>query len=167
LSENLAIGKIRTSHGIKGEIKIFSFSGEYDHFFDLTEVTLKNGSFIKNFEIESIKMLDQTLLMKLKGISDPETVKKFNGFEIWVSRNHAAKLKPNEVYYSDLVGMELVFEGETKGKVIGVTESPTADMLEVELNNGDSVLVPFMERYIGEVDFQNRVLPLKVDWILD
>ncbi len=65
----IIIGKIRTSHGVKGDLKVHSSSGEYDHYSKLKTVVLKKGNRSKEFEVEAVKGKGPATLMKLKFLS--------------------------------------------------------------------------------------------------
>ena len=75
----IAIGKIRTSHGVKGFLKVLSFSGQTEHFLKLKEFVLKKNGHTKTFNVESIKASGSTVFVKLKGIESPEVGKTYEG----------------------------------------------------------------------------------------
>ena len=94
--DRLAIGLIRTSHGLKGNLKVKSLSGEVDHFFRIKKVyILKKERFIP-FTVQSVRKLSSCILMKLEGIDTPEVARDYRGLEIWASRQDACPLKEGE-----------------------------------------------------------------------
>jgi len=163
----VAIGKIRTSHGVRGEVKILSYSGFYDHFERLSEVSARKSGVEKTLRVESTRWTGDRLLLKFVGIDSPEEAKLLADFELWVSRDHAAPLEEGEVYLADLIGCSLIFAGEGKGKVTGFLEGASATLLEVEKTEGGVSVVPFLEVYLGSIDLTGRTIELKVDWILE
>lgn len=164
--EMIAIGKIRTSHGIRGFVKIVSYSGETDHFFDLKKVTLKSDRITREFDVEKVNPMGDSVILKLTGIDTPEKAKAIAGMEIWVPREKAAPLKEGEYYHADLYGCEMLFEGETVGKVKSIIEGGGGELFEIELNSGESVLVPFRDEFVGEIFIEKKLIELKNDWIL-
>lgn len=62
--DEIAIGKIRTSHGVKGFLKVLSFSGETEHFFDLKEFVLKKKRKDKDTDCRKYKSLRQYYFCK-------------------------------------------------------------------------------------------------------
>jgi len=164
--EDIAIGRIRKTHGVKGYLKIMSFSGEYDHFFDIDQITLKNKDQTRVFEVEEVLPFSGEVLLKLKGIDNPETGTLLSGWEIWVSRDQAAELKEGEFYYADLAGCQVQLSGTAIGHVRTVIESGSHDLLEVETAEGIK-LIPFNEVFIGKVDTKNKLIELLEGWILD
>lgn len=146
------IGIIRGSFGLSGKLKVESTSGEYGHFFKLTDVTLRKGE--KRFQtaIESAEIGTSCLFLKLKGIDSPEEAKAFSSWEIEVPRSMACPLNEGEYYAEDLKGCTLVYygaKGEHAGRtneaglsdrpmiagvVTGVLEGGAGDLLEVAVS---------------------------------
>ena len=202
MNERFVVGIIRGSHGVTGNFKVESTSGEYGHFADMAEVTLRNGKTgsEKLYRVEGLELSGQTLLMKLAGIDSPEEVKKINGCEIVVPREYACPLEKNEWYAEDLKQCALVYPKDgwgkdgleakaspadfvTVGRVTDVLEGGTGNLLEIKLAedctlladnvkftaNGKTrtVLVPFKNEFIGEIDVNNKTMQLMHLWILE
>ena len=202
MNERFVVGIIRGSHGVTGNFKVESTSGEYEHCADMEEVTLRNGKTgsEKLYKIEGVELSGQTLLMKLAGIDSPEEVKKINGCEIVVPREYACPLDKSEWYVEDLKQCALVYPKDgwskdgleaktspadfvTVGTVTDVLEGGTGNLLEIKLAedcnlladdvkytaNGKTrtVLVPFKNEFIGEIDVQGKRIQLMHLWILE
>ena len=194
LDDQLTVGFVRGAHGLTGEFKVESASGYYEHIEALKEVTLRNGEQTRGFKVESAEAANSTLYMKLEGINTPEEAKKFNGWDIRVSRKYAAPLGKDEWYVADLIKCTLVYEskdglaGENAGLIeIGtitdVLEGGAGDLLEVSLSESCNiladdikftssgkprkVLVPFNKEHIGKVDIQAGTVQLMHLWILE
>lgn len=167
--ETIAIGTVRTAWGLKGWLKIKSFSGEWAHFFDLKSVILKvrNRDWKREYQVEGFRMQHEGGLIKLTGVDSPEAGKTLAGYEILVPRDSGAPLTDNEWYLSDLVGLSLVdVNGTTLGEIIGIIESAD-DLLEIRKPDGNSFLVPFRSRFVGEPDIENRTLVLTALWLME
>jgi len=165
--DEIAIGAIRTAHGVKGFMKVRSFSGEWDHFTRLENIQLRSGSKRRDFMVEGYRWLGKELIIKIQGIDTPEEVKNFANWEIWVDTNYAAPLGKDEFYLRDLVGCDLVYSGEKIGQIKTFIEGGASDLVEVILETGEKRLIPFHEPFIGEIDTRKRVVNLLVDWILE
>ncbi|MDC7225828.1 MAG: ribosome maturation factor RimM [Spirochaetales bacterium] len=164
----LAIGKVRTSVGVRGYFKVLSFSGEAAHFKKLKGqvVEIRLNSRTRHLAVEDVKMSGSNITMKVAGIDSPEEAKKLSGWELFVERNKAAELKKDEFYLADLCKCKLVFNGETVGNVKGVSGNAVSDLLEVDLD-GKIRLIPFLNRYIGDVDIKNGTIELLEGWLLE
>ena len=166
--DKIAIGKVRTSTGVRGYFKILSFSGEFDHFKKLKGKQLEfvKDRKVRTLGVEDVRMSGANLTMKVCGIDSPEEAKKLSGWEIITERANAAVLKPGEYYNKDLCGCSLV---DTDGKAIGtvksVCENSVSELLEVETEDGIR-MIPFMNRYVGEVDIEAGTIELIEEWLL-
>ena len=195
LKEQFVVGIVRGSHGISGEFKVESTSGEYGHFADMDEVTLTNGTVSRLLNVESVSEGSNILYMKLEGINSPEEAAKFNRWEIVVPRNKAHKLQKDEWYIEDLKGCSVwyketagdtapaVDENSIVGTVTNVLEGGSGYLVEILLSescsflsddvkltrkgNPKTVYVPFKDEFIGKVDVDNRQMQLMHLWILE
>lgn len=192
--QKLIIGFIRGSHGLKGNVKVTSTSGEFEHFFNLSEVTLRKGETEKIFTIESVEGGTSGLYIKFKGINSAEEAKRYSGWELIVLRSMACPLKEGEFYTEDLKGCSLVYGVEDNssvkpmvvGTITGVLEGGADDLFEVVVSesldaghistdkNGithdakkRTVFVPFRKEFIGTVDIEHRTVQLMHLWILE
>lgn len=168
-SENLSIGTIRTSFGVKGWMKLTSHSGEWTHFSDLALVVLEDprSKRCREYRVEGFQMHHGGGVMKLQGIDSPEEAKTLSRFEILVPRELAAPLQDDEWYLKDLEGLSVLNpEGDRIGRVAGVIES-SDDLLEVERDDGSSFLVPFRKEFVAEPDIADRSIVLNADWLAD
>ncbi|RKX75503.1 MAG: 16S rRNA processing protein RimM [Spirochaetes bacterium] len=163
--EKLAVAVIRTSHGVKGFVKVRSLSGECEHLFKLDEVILKKRGKEIPKRVEEIKPLGNELLIKFEGINTPEEGKKYATWEIWVSRDKANPLAEGEYYVADLCECRVLRGEEQIGRVVSVCDTYQSH-LEVITKDGKKTLIPFQKEFIGEIDLDKKTIELKVDWIL-
>ena len=162
----LAIGKIRTSHGVKGYVRIINFSGEKEHFFSLDEVSLESGTGRVRIKIEHIKENRNDILIKFAGIDTPEEAKKYINHEIWVPRENASVLREGEYYFADLCSCFLVTGDKYHGKVKSVIDGGAGNLLEVESPEKKVFLVPFRNEFIGEINIKLKTIELTAEWII-
>lgn len=194
MTEQFVVGIVRGSHGITGEFKVESTSGEYGHFANMDEVTLVNESVKKLFKVESTREGFDTLYMKLAGINSPEEAAKYNRWEIVVPRDKAHPLQEGEWYIEDLKGCSVFYkeaadkapavsEKDIVGTVTNVIEGGAGYLVEMKLSESCSFLaddvklnkkgepktvyVPFKDQFIGKVDVENKLIQLMHLWILE
>ena len=164
----VTVARIGKTHGVKGFVRINSLSGEYDHFFEMSEgVAVGKLGKQKRLEIETVKPFGDQVLIKFRGYDNPEDARTLSGSEFRVDRRHASPLREDEYYISDLIGCELVSDGKKLASVIGVAETGQADLLEVKTVEGAFRYVPLKDEYVGSVDTGARRIELKADWILE
>ena len=165
--DTFVIGVVRKSHGVRGFLRTSSFSGEYQHFLDLKQLTLKSkDGQEKVFSVEDCKINGSDILLKLEGLDNPEEVKKYLSWEICVPRANASPLKDGQFYIDDLCGCTLFCGGKTIGKVKSVIDVGHQQMLEITNNEGKTYLIPFVDVHVGEVNINERTIELKSEWLL-
>ena len=158
--EQMIVGFVRGSHGVTGEFKVESTSGEYAHIEVLKEVTLRRGNALKVCKVEYAEAAGSSLYMKLEGINSPEEVRKYNGWEIVVPRECAAPLDEDEWYIEDLKQCSLIYYGEN---IDGLAEDIRFDVS----GKPRVVLIPFRKEYLGKIDVENQEIVLMHLWILE
>lgn len=149
----LIVGIIRGTHGLTGNVKVESTSGEANHFYDMKEVTLRKDESERLYEIEAIEGSSSSLIIKFKGINSVDEAAKLNGAKIVVPRNMACPLNKDEFYVEDLKQCKLVYDASkdtsvtknglntfgkntvvTVGIITDVLEGGAGDLLEVEVS---------------------------------
>ncbi|MBU0929254.1 MAG: ribosome maturation factor RimM [Spirochaetes bacterium] len=165
--DELALGRLGAPHGVRGDVRLVSFSGESEHLLELSEATLKGGGREIRIAIESAREFGDGALLKIRGYDSPETVRALSGMELWAPRDKAAPLDDDQYYYADLVGCSVYSGDSTVATVVAVCDGGGGDLLEVEKAGGGSAYVPFRKEFVGRVDIASRRIELVAPWILE
>lgn len=165
------IGRVRTTHGVRGELKVESLSGETKHFTGLSRVRLirrdgRGPVERETREVESVRLAHRLVLLKLTGVDSPEAAKRWRGWEIAVDRADAAPLAQGEYYYADLVGLTVFVDGEERGRVTDLWEGGPTVMLGITRSDGEERLVPFQAEFVASVDLEEGSLVLETDEVI-
>ncbi|HOS30247.1 MAG TPA: ribosome maturation factor RimM [Treponemataceae bacterium] len=179
----MIVGIIRGTHGLAGTCKVESTSGECDHFFELTDVTLRKGSITKQIEIESVEGCASSLLITFKGIDSIDEASKYRGFEIIVPKDKACPLFKDEYYVEDLKSCSLVYyeNGKKTGKkelaensapitagyITDVLEGGAGDLLEVSLTESVDILLNSTDKDGNRISSKDRkvLVPFRKEFI--
>ena len=162
----LAVGVITATHGVGGELKVKSFSGEPQHIVALKEAIFRKGAAERRLRIEGARPQPPGVILKLEGMSTPETARQLIGYELWVPRRQAAPLASGEYYAADLCRCTVWFGDERIGEVRSVWDGGPSQLLEVTGTDGKMRLVPFLEHFIREVDLAAGRITLREDEIV-
>ena len=160
MKDELVIGRVRSSFGIAGEIKVESLSGESAHFKKLRTIVLRRGDYRRSYRVESVRTAHRAVLIKLEGVDTPESAANLRGHEIMVARESASKLKPGEYYYADLMNLDVMVDGQSVGQISAIRETGDRPLLEITLNSGKNVLVPFAEPFFGDIRLKSGQIDL-------
>ncbi len=175
LTAEFVVGIVRSPHGVSGEFKVESTSGEREHFARMTEVTLRDAKTkeSRTYKVERVEIGGSDLYMKISGIDSLEEAKKLSQQEIVVPRDNARPLGKDEWYVEDLKGCSLVFGGKNGlsngvsavvGTVTNVMEGGAGDLLEVVLAEDSEILddsVKFFRAKDGSLKARTVFVPLK------
>lgn len=163
MEQLLQVGVISSTHGIRGEVKVFPTTDDPDRFRKLKQVILDTGREQKGLEIEGVKFFKQFVILKFKGIDNINDIEKYKGKSLYVTREHAVKLKKDEYFIADLIGMTVKEEdGAILGTVSDVLQTGANDVYVVALADGGEVLLPAIKDCILSVDMEKREMQVHV-----
>jgi len=169
MKDTLAVALVQSPWKLKGDCKLRSLSGEWDHIYALEgqEVDLSRVDQRLKKRVEHVYFVEPHTLIKFAGIDTPEAARALAGMEILLPRAKAAKLEADEYFIADLIDCFVYYGDEKKGRVKSVWESGASMMLELALEDGSSAHVPFLNQFIDSVDPEALRITLKVEWILE
>ena len=162
-SKKLLMGRIGAAHGIKGEVRIQSFTEEPLALADYGPLSTNKPGLV--IEIEAARATTNVLVARLKGVTDRTQAEKLNGVELYVDRD---KLPPTEeeddFYHADLIGLDVrLSDGSVLGKVTAIPNFGAGDLLEVrDERTGDTYLYPFTKAVVPEVHIAEGYLVIEV-----
>lgn len=149
----LQVGIISSTHGVRGEVKVFPTTDDSNRFKKLREVLLDMGTEKLSLKIEQVKFFKQFVILKFEGIDNINEVEIYKGKSLYVTREHAVKLKKDEYFIADLIGISVFNEsGEKLGTLSDVMETGANDVYVIALNDGRELLLPAIKQCILDVD---------------
>jgi len=148
------MGVFGAPHGVKGEIRVKSFTGDPMAIGAYGALTDTGGGRV--FAFERLRPLKRdTLIAMLKGVETREAAAALTGVEIFARRSQLPPPNKDEFYHADLVGLEAVTrEGESLGWVAALSNYGAGDILEIAQSDGEALLLPFTRAVAPKVDFE-------------
>lgn len=157
MEELLQVGIISSTHGIRGEVKVFPTTDDVNRFRELKEVILDTGREQLPLKIQNVKFFKQFAILKFQGIDNINDIEKYKGKSLFVTRDQAVPLGEDEYYIADLIGMEVTLEdGSYFGELKDVLETGANDVYVIETEEGKEVLVPAIHQCILDVDVEEK-----------
>ncbi len=157
MEQFLRVGVITTTHGLKGEVKVYPTTDSPERFLELDEVILRMANIEKTLNIENVRFFKQMVIVKFKGLNRIEDVENFRQAELYVSRENAAHLEEGEYYIGDLIGMEVFTEdGKPFGTLKDVMETGANDVYIIDSIEHGEVLVPVIKDCILDVNIEEE-----------
>ena len=157
MEQLLQVGVISSTHGVRGEVKVFPTTDDANRFKKLKKVILDTGLEKKELEIQGVKFFKQFVILKFKGIDNINDIEKYKGKSLYVTRENAVKLKKDEYFIADLIDMQVVLEdGTLLGILTDVMKTGANDVYCVESEKYGGVLLPAIGECILDVDVEGR-----------
>lgn len=166
----IVLGKITSVHGVRGEVKIYSFTDPIDNLLGYPAWTLKRDGEVKQVELVSGRLQGKILVAKLKGLDDREVARTFAGFDICVPRALLPDLDDGEYYWHQLEGLKVIdLQGQLLGRLDHLLETGSNDVMVVKPCPGSlddrERLLPYTEQCVQKVDLAAG--EMRVDWDAD
>ncbi len=163
MEDLLQVGIITSTHGVRGEVKVYPTTDDPRRFRRLKEVVLDTGKGKMNLEIEGVKFFKQFVILKFKGLDNINDIEKYRQKSLYVTRKNAVRLQRDEYFIADLIGLKVQDEdGKELGTVKDVIETGANDVYEVEMADGKSLLLPAIKQCILNVDVENGTMQVHV-----
>ena len=151
MTDKICIGAIAGSFGVKGEVRLKSFTATPEDIASYTPLTSENGKL--SFDVTLTGQTKNALVARLSGIATKEQADALRGARLFVDRDRLPNLPDDEYYHADLIGLEVYDTGGTLlGTVKSVLNHGASDLLEVQEASMETVLLPFTQTAVPTVD---------------
>lgn len=156
MEQLLRVGVITTTHGIRGEVKVFPTTEDIHRFDDLDEVILQNKREQLTLHVEHVKYFKNIVIVKFKEYNNINDVEMFRKCDLFVTRENAVPLEEGEYFICDIIGAQVKNEedGNVIGKVKDVLETGANLVFLIESNEGKELLFPSIPECIKKVDVE-------------
>lgn len=163
MEDILKVGVITSTHGVRGEVKVFPTTDDAKRFKRLKNVILDTGKEKMPLEIEQVKFFKNLVILKFKGLDNVDDVQKFRQKDLYVERKDAVSLRKDEYFIADLIDLEVFEEdGRKVGRLTDVISTGANDVYVVALEEGfaetesKEVLIPAIKQCIREVSIEEK-----------
>ena len=161
MEDLLKVGVITTTHGVRGEVKVYPTTDDAERFLDLDYVMLDTGKEYRRLDIKNVRFFKNLAILKFDGIDNINDIEKYKGCSLWIPREEAQELEEDEYYIADLIGMDVVLEDGSKfGTLKDVMETGANDVYVVEDAKGEEILLPAIRECILDVDVEKNIMTI-------
>ena len=152
----ILVGRVAGAFGVKGEIRITSFTADPMALVDYKTLLREDGS--PGLTLTGGRVAKGGVVARTKEIETREQAEAARGLKLYIPRDRLPEPKDeDEFYVADLVGLDVVsVEGEPLGRVKSVHDFGAGDLLEIEPPQGPSWWLPFTREAVPEVSIANR-----------
>ena len=165
--KNIIVGKINGVYGVKGWVKVYSYTDPRDAISSYNPWYLKQRGRWVAVKIESCRQQAKAVIAKLDGYDDRDAAMLLSGTEISIRPEQLKPLEKDTYYWRDLVGLRVINQQDFDfGTVSSLMETGSNDVLVVKSVEGKETLIPWtIGLAIVEVDLEAG--KIKVDWDKD
>ena len=160
MEQFLQVGVISSTHGIRGEVKVFPTTDDPERFKQLKHVMLDTGKEQIPLDIQGVKFFKQFVIVKFKGIDNINDIEMYKGKSLLVSREEAVELEEDEYYIADLIGMKVFTENGLFGTLKDVMETGANEVYVIDSLEHGEVLVPAIKECILSVDVEEQTMKI-------
>ena len=159
MEQYLQVGVVSSTHGVRGEVKVYPTTDDNNRFKKLKEVIADTKSGHEILAIKQVKFFKNMVILKFDGIDSIDDVMKYKGCPLLVERKNAVHLEPGEYFLCDLVGLEVYEDtGEYLGKLTEIIRTGANDVYVVKMKNEKEVLIPNTKDCIIEVSLDENTM---------
>lgn len=161
MEDFLKVGVITTTHGVRGEVKVYPTTDEPERFLELDHVLLDTGKEFRDLEIKNVRFFKNLVILKFKGIDNINDIEKYKGHDLWIPREEGQELDEDEYYIADLLGLRVMLDDGTEfGTLKNVMETGSNDVYIIDTNAHGEVLVPAIRECIQDIDLEKNTMTI-------
>ena len=156
MNKYLELGQIVNVKGLKGEVKVNSFTDDNTKFERIPKVFLKRKETLTEYEIETVGYHKNQVIIKFKNVNTVEEAEALRNSYIVVDREIFGELPEGVYYIADLIGLEVFTESnEYLGKVDDIFSTGSNDVYVVKDELGKQKLLPGIDEVIKQIDLES------------
>lgn len=159
----LRVGVISSTHGVRGEVKVYPTTDDIKRFDYLKETILDTKKEYITLHVKSVKYFKNMVILGFEEFDNVDQVIPYRGMDLLVTRENAIPLGKGQQFVADLIGCDVITdEGENLGKLTDVLKTGANDVYVVKMESGREVLLPVIEQCILEKDINNKIVKVHV-----
>jgi 16S rRNA processing protein RimM len=147
----ICVARIGAAHGVRGAVKLWTFTEDPLAVKHYGPLTTKDGA--RQFEVVHAREARDHLVATLKGIATRDEAERLNGIELFIAREKLPATDEDEYYHADLIGLAAVTSAdEPLGRVVAIHNFGAGDIIEIAPPQGSTLLLPFTNAVVPTVD---------------
>jgi 16S rRNA processing protein RimM len=160
------MGRIVQPHGIGGELKIAPETDDPSRFHSLKTIYVGSSEeSTVSFDILSVRLQPSkygiTVVVRLAGINSRDEVEKLKKLKVFALEADLPELEDGEYFISDLINLRVCLPDKSEiGVVIDVIEGSVQNLLVVSRDGQPNALIPMVEEFIVEIDFDANLITI-------
>ena len=159
----LEVGKIVNTHGLRGEVKVVTWTDYPEVFADIDFVYVKKKSEYERLDVKGIKYQKNNLIVRFSQITDINMAEKYKNQVIYAEREILGELPDGVYYIADLIGLDIVTEDSEKiGTVSDVFNTGSNDIYEVKREGKKNLFLPVIDDVVLNIDVEGGKITVRM-----
>jgi 16S rRNA processing protein RimM len=166
VNDLVVMGRVVAPYGVLGWLKVHPDTEAFDGLFDYPTWWLGKEGNWRELKVESAKIHNDVLVVKLEGINDRDAAFACKSQQIAIPRASLPALEEDEFYWSDLIGLHVVNQQQVDfGHITDVFATGANDVIVAKSESGQERLIPYIAQTIVDVNMETKTM--LVDWDAD
>ncbi len=169
---HVLIGRVGKPHGIKGEVRIFAFSGDVTGLADCRKLLLspqKKDADLREYDILRSRDQGKYVIVALSGVNSRDEAEQIRDSNVWLDRDDLPELAEDEFYWHDFEGSPVYTRlGSYLGKVSSLISSGPQDLLVIRSERGKEYMIPVCDEFVeGPDETDGRIIVSPPEGLLE
>lgn len=158
--EKIKIGRIVNAVALRGEVKIYNYSGYRERYEELERIIVDETP----YEIEKVRYQQHMVILKLAGINDRNAAEAMKNKDVYITESDLAELPEDTFYIRDLIGISVIDidRGEIIGTIKDVLQPSTQDIYVISMPSGGEAMIPAVSQFVKEVNIEDGYVKVQL-----
>ena len=166
MSSQICVARIGAAHGVRGEVKLWTFTEDPFAVTRYGPLSTKDGA--RQFEVTQARETKDHLVATLKGVTTRNEAERLNGIELYIAREKLPATEADEYYHADLIGLAAVnAANEPIGRVLAIHNFGAGDIIEIAPPQGPTLLLPFTNAVVPTVDLKGGRVVIELPQLIE
>lgn len=156
--EKIKIGRIVNAVALRGEVKVYNYSGYKERYEELDRIIVENTE----YEIEKVRYQQEMVILKLAGVDNRNDAETMKNKDVFITEEDLDELPDDTFYIRDLIGLQAVDDSGRIGIVKDVLQPSAQDVYVIKTDSGRDILVPAVKEFVKEVNLEEGFIRLSL-----
>ena len=156
--EKIKIGRIVNAVALRGEVKIYNYSGYRERYEELDRIIIEN----EEYEIEKVRYQQEMVILKLSGIDNRNAAEAMKNKDVYITEEDLEELPDDTFYIRDLIGLEVIDDSGRIGVIKDVLQPSSQDVYVIQTDNNQDIMIPAVKEFVKEVNLEEKYIKVSL-----
>lgn len=156
--EKIKIGRIVNAVALRGEVKIYNYSGYRERYEELDCIIIEN----EEYEIEKVRYQQEMVILKLSGIDNRNAAEAMKNKDVYITEEDLEELPDDTFYIRDLIGLEVIDDSGRIGVIKDVLQPSSQDVYVIQTDKNQDIMIPAVKEFVKEVNLEEKYIKVSL-----